>query len=61
MIGTAKVRFGRVDILGNNAGTSMPKAFEEVSDDDWESDLELKVRGAHCRIRCPKLYWRAFG
>ncbi len=45
-------RFGRVDILINNAGTSARGAFLEVSDDTWEADLELKVFGA---IRCTRL------
>ena len=44
-------RFGRVDILVNNAGVSMAKAFEEVSDEDWESDFSLKVWGAVRFIR----------
>ena len=44
-------RYGRVDILVNNAGTSMAKAFERVSDEDWESDFELKVWGAIRLIR----------
>ena len=38
--------FGRVDILVNNAGVSMAKPFENVSDEDWEADFELKVWGA---------------
>ena len=44
-------KFGRVDILVNNAGTSMAKAFEAVSDEDWEGDFELKVWGAVRLIR----------
>jgi NAD(P)-dependent dehydrogenase (short-subunit alcohol dehydrogenase family) len=44
-------QFGRIDILVNNAGTSMAKAFEAVSDDDWESDFDLKVWGAIRLIR----------
>ena len=43
--------YGRVDILVNNAGVSMAKPFEEVSDEDWESDFELKVWGAIRLIR----------
>ena len=43
--------YGRVDILVNNAGTSMAKAFESVSDDDWEGDFDLKVWGAVRFIR----------
>ena len=39
-------KFGRVDILVNNAGQSMAKPFEDVSQDDWEFDFELKVWGA---------------
>lgn len=38
--------FGRVDVLVNNAGVSMAKPFEQVSDDDWGSDFDLKVWGA---------------
>jgi NAD(P)-dependent dehydrogenase (short-subunit alcohol dehydrogenase family) len=46
VIKTAVDNFGRVDILVNNAGVSMAKPFENVSDEDWESDFELKVWGA---------------
>ena len=50
-IETAVTNFGRVDILVNNAGRSMAKNFESVSDDDWESDFDLKVWGAVRLIR----------
>ena len=43
--------FGRIDILVNNAGVAMAKPLEEVSDEDWESDFELKVWGAVRLIR----------
>ncbi len=39
-------KYGRLDILVNNAGQSMAKPFEDVSQDDWEFDFELKVWGA---------------
>lgn len=51
VVRTALDNFGRVDILVNNAGTSMAKAFEVVSDTDWESDFDLKVWGAVRFIR----------
>jgi 3-oxoacyl-[acyl-carrier protein] reductase len=44
-------QFGRIDILVNNAGVSMAKSFEEVSDEDWESDFGLKVWAAVRLIR----------
>ena len=46
MIATALDNFGRVDIVVNNAGTSMAKPFEDVSHEDWESDFDLKVWAA---------------
>jgi NAD(P)-dependent dehydrogenase (short-subunit alcohol dehydrogenase family) len=45
-------RFGRLDVLVNNAGTSARGKFLEVDDAAWSSDLELKVFGA---IRCSRL------
>jgi NAD(P)-dependent dehydrogenase (short-subunit alcohol dehydrogenase family) len=45
-------RFGRIDVLVNNAGTSRRGAFLELSDEEWSADIELKVFGA---IRCSRL------
>lgn len=42
-------KYGRLDILVNNAGTSAANLFENVSEDVWRYDLELKLFGA---IRC---------
>jgi 3-oxoacyl-[acyl-carrier protein] reductase len=42
----ALARWGRVDILFNNAGTAAGAAFAEVTDDGWQADWELKVMGA---------------
>ncbi|HEV2061201.1 MAG TPA: SDR family oxidoreductase [Solirubrobacteraceae bacterium] len=38
-------RFGTVDVLVNNAGTSFVRPLEELSDDDWQSQWELHVMG----------------
>lgn len=43
--------FGTIDILVNNAGTSQAHAFEEVENELWEDDLDLKLFGA---INCSK-------
>ena len=51
IVETTLHNFGRIDILVNNAGVSMAKPFEQVSDDDWESDFSLKVWGAVRFIR----------
>lgn len=39
-------RFGRIDILVNNAGRSFARRFEEVTDDDWKDDVDLKLFAA---------------
>ncbi len=52
VIQTAVDRFGRLDILVNNAGTSAAGAFESVTDDAWQADLDLKLFGA---IRATRL------
>jgi 3-oxoacyl-[acyl-carrier protein] reductase len=38
--------FGKVDILVNNAGISHAKAFDTVTDEDWQGDLDLKLFAA---------------
>lgn len=36
-------RFGRCDLLVNNAGQGRVSTFAETSDDDWRAEYELKV------------------
>jgi 3-oxoacyl-[acyl-carrier protein] reductase len=36
-------RFGRIDALVNNAGTSSVKSLEELTDPDWQEQWELNV------------------
>ncbi|MCZ8521951.1 MULTISPECIES: SDR family NAD(P)-dependent oxidoreductase [Paenibacillus] len=42
----AAQRFGRLDIVVNNAGTSAAKPFEQVGAAAWQQDLDLKLFGA---------------
>ena len=42
----AKTKFGRIDILVNNAGSALDGPFEEMTDAQWQSDLDLKLFGA---------------
>ena len=37
---------GQIDIVVNNAGFSMALPFEDVTDEMWQTDLELKLFGA---------------
>ncbi len=45
-VAAAAERFGRVDALVNNAGRSAAGALEDVSDEEWQADLELKLFAA---------------
>ena len=36
-------RFGRVDVLVNNAGTSRARTLEELTDADWDEQWQLNV------------------
>ncbi|MBV9785426.1 MAG: SDR family oxidoreductase [Acidisphaera sp.] len=47
-------RLGRIDILVNNAGTSQTGAFESITDEVWQADLDLKLFAA---IRMTRLVW----
>ncbi|MEE2759972.1 MAG: SDR family oxidoreductase [Pseudomonadota bacterium] len=48
---TAMDGLGQVDIVVNNAGSSMARPFEEVTDEMWLTDLELKLFAAIRLIR----------
>jgi len=56
-------RWGGVDILLNNAGTSNANAFEAVDDATWQADFDLKVMGAvrFCRLAIPHMKRRGGG
>jgi NAD(P)-dependent dehydrogenase (short-subunit alcohol dehydrogenase family) len=54
---------GRVDILVNNAGGSKTGRFEDLTDEDWLGDLELKLFAAIrlCRLVLPGMKERRWG
>jgi NAD(P)-dependent dehydrogenase (short-subunit alcohol dehydrogenase family) len=55
--------FGQVDILVNNAGTSTRGPFEQVTDEAWQADLDLKLFAAIrlSRLAFPGMKERRFG
>src|SRR4051794_727289 len=44
-------RFGAVDVLVNNAGTSYARPLEELTDDDWQGQWDLHVMASLRLIR----------
>src|SRR5580698_7768698 len=55
--------FGKVDIMVNNAGISRAMPFEEITDEMWHEDLELKLFQAirFCRLVMPQMKERRWG
>src|SRR3954468_22358850 len=43
IVSAALQRFGRVDMLVNNAGTSENKPLDQLDDEDWERQWQLNV------------------
>jgi 3-oxoacyl-[acyl-carrier protein] reductase len=59
----AEERFGPVDVLVNNAGTSRLRAIEEVPDADWQAAWELNVMASMRLMRAllPGMRERGWG
>jgi NAD(P)-dependent dehydrogenase (short-subunit alcohol dehydrogenase family) len=63
LVAAVVAQWGGVDILVNNAGTSAAASFEQVTDETWHEDLELKVMAAirFCRLVIPLMKQRGGG
>jgi len=46
VVNTTVARFGGVDIVFNNAGGPKPGMFDTLTDDDWQSAVELNLMSA---------------
>jgi 3-oxoacyl-[acyl-carrier protein] reductase len=44
-VGKTVATFGRLDVLVNNAGTAIPKPFEETTLDEMDQMIDLNLRG----------------
>ncbi len=55
--------FGKLDIVVNNAGTSRAMPFEQVTDEIWQEDLDLKLFAAirMARLALPGMKERRWG
>jgi len=52
MVKTAMARFGKIDVLVNNAGSASPgKPFWEKSEADWDWDININLKGT---MNCTK-------
>ena len=56
-------RFGSIDVLVNNSGTSSVTPLEDLTDEDWELQWQLSVLGPMrlMRAAAPRMAERGFG
>ena len=60
-VSAAHDRWGRIDGLVNNAGTSSAIPFDQQTESAWDDDLDLKLRAAIRTIRLVLPYLRSAG
>jgi 3-oxoacyl-[acyl-carrier protein] reductase len=51
LVETAKQRFGRLDVLVNNAGVTRDGLLVRMKDEDWDRVMDVNLRGAFFMIR----------
>ena len=54
-------RFGRIDALVNNAGILQQKAFERITDDDWDRMLAVNTKSVFIGAQEVMPFWRRQG
>jgi 3-oxoacyl-[acyl-carrier protein] reductase len=54
-------RLGGIDVLVNNAGTSRLRPLDELTDEDWEEQWRLNVRGPERLMRAAAPHMAAAG
>ncbi len=56
-------KFGRVDILLNNAGINIPQPIDEVTDPEWDRSMEVNLNSAMALTRAltPQMKRRSWG
>jgi 3-oxoacyl-[acyl-carrier protein] reductase len=51
LVDTAKQRFGRLDVLVNNAGITHDGLLVRMKDEDWDRVMDVNLRGAFFMMR----------
>ena len=58
LIQSAIERFGRLDVLINNAGILRDRVVVNMSEDEWDAVIQVHLRGHFCTLRHAAAHWR---
>ena len=61
LVGDIGERFGRLDVLVNNAGVEPSNSLEDTTIADWDLTMNVNVRGAMLMSQAGVPFWRAQG
>ncbi|MBM4266142.1 MAG: SDR family oxidoreductase [Deltaproteobacteria bacterium] len=58
LVETAVRKFGRLDVVMNNAGFVRDRMFVNASEDEWDAVIRVHLKGHFCTARHACTHWR---